>query len=350
MSSNRWSTVAETLIKHLRLPHQGLKPEELPTVEQLRSFFDLYGPSARDAYRFAKKPNDYKRTLAAVINGLTGSAIRKIVGQGELDSIAMKQSHKVFLIQPSPQDDSLPPASSPEDRHEIMSVSVITGHVMDLILEAHDGNIRNDLIRHWQITLQDPAAKAFAGQIFERVAHIVLSDEGEFELVKMTANNMQVNTHWTKSHETQKLELPLRTRFVFPDINALELEKLDPGKYYQPIASNNPTFDSFIYDNNPVRVVTLFQSTVSPKHSANDQGLCDIQQVRGKEQAGAQLRYIVVMPKLQEITITMRRNFYEKLIKEELSFEMWAMVVDVEQQANHLRSKRWSQSMSEQSH
>ncbi|KAG8897053.1 hypothetical protein FRB99_008484 [Tulasnella sp. 403] len=200
---------------------------------------------------------------------------------------------------------------------------------MDLLWEAHDGKMRDNLIKHFQTTLQDPTAKAFAGQIFERVVHSVLPGGGKFQAFKLTAEVKRSNMHWKKSAETVELELQPRRCHLFPDIK--RLLELDSERYYQPIASNNRTFDSFVYDNGSESVVILFQITVSHIHGVNEQGLRDIQEVRKKQLAGARLRYIVVMPKQQEITITMLHSFYEAFIKEEPSFEMWAIVVDVEQ-------------------
>ncbi|KAG8907815.1 hypothetical protein FRB99_001988 [Tulasnella sp. 403] len=308
------------------LPYQSLGPKEVPTVDQLQSFYHLYGPSAHDAYRSARQPGQYKEALGSAIDDMTGKVIWKAVRNGNLDSGGLKELHKVFMVQPSPEGDALPPGFS--DRHEKMSVLVVSRYVMDLLWEAHEGIIWRDFIKHFQTTLQDPTAKAFAGQIFEHAAHSVLSSGGKFQAFKMTDKVKQLNTHWKKSAKTVELELQPCPHHLFLNINLLELGS---KRYYQPIASNNQTFDSFIYDNGSDSIMILFQITVSHIHGVNEQGLHNIQEVRKKQLAGTQLWYIVVIPRQQEITITMQCKFYEAFIKEEPSFEMWAMVVDPSQ-------------------
>ncbi|KAG8891391.1 hypothetical protein FRB99_003624, partial [Tulasnella sp. 403] len=246
------------------LPYQGLGDEEAPTEAQLRTFYDLYGPSARDAYSFARQPDEYEEMLRIAINNLTGDAIRKAMWSRNLDSVGMKESHKVFLVQPSPQDDALQSARSSggetshiPDRHRKSFVSVVSTNVMDLLWKAHDGEIRDDLIKHFRMTLQDPATKALAGQIFERAVHPVLSKGGKFQVYEMTAKQHSSNMHWKTSAETQELQLQLQQRRLklFANINELQPNS---EEYYQPIASDNRTFDSFIYDSGSDRVVTLF--------------------------------------------------------------------------------------------
>ncbi|KAG8901551.1 hypothetical protein FRB99_005214 [Tulasnella sp. 403] len=297
-----------TLEELAALPYQSLPPKEVPTEDQLQSFYHLYGPSAPDAYHFALQPDEYKETLVNIIDNLTGHAIWKAVWDLQVGDMAIKDWHKVFLVQPSPQDDSLqdnPLQFDVPDRHETMSVSIISRYVMGLLWEAHD---------------------AFAGQIFKCAVHSVLSSGEKFQALKMTTEVKGSNTHWKKCAETVELKLQPRRRDLFRDVNLLEL---DSERYYEPIAGNNQTFDSLIYNNGSDSVVTVFQVTVSHIHGVNEQGLRDIHEVRKKQVSGARLRYIVVMPKQQEVTITVACDFYEAFTKKEASFEMWGMVVDV---------------------
>ncbi|KAG8891282.1 hypothetical protein FRB99_003729 [Tulasnella sp. 403] len=201
------------------LPYQSLPPKEVPTEDQLRSFYHLYGPSAPDAYCFASQLDEYKETLVNIIDNLTGHAIWKAVWDLRVGNVGIKDWHKVFLVQPSPQDDS--PQDNPlqfdiPDRHETMSVSVISRYVMDLLWEAHDGKFRDAFIKLFQTTLRDPTATAFAGQIFECAVHSVVSSGGKFQAFKMTAEVKGSNIHWKKCAETVELELQPHRRDLSP--------------------------------------------------------------------------------------------------------------------------------------
>ncbi|KAG8901556.1 hypothetical protein FRB99_005219, partial [Tulasnella sp. 403] len=88
----------------------------------------------------------------------------------------------------------------------------------------------------------------------------VLSSGGKFQAFKMTAEVKGSNTHWKKCAETVELELQPRRRDLFPDVNLLEL---DSERYYEPIAGNNRTFDSLIYDSGSDSVVTVFQVSLA---------------------------------------------------------------------------------------
>jgi len=57
---------------------------------------------------------------------------------------------------------------------------------------------------------------------------------------------------------------------------------LDEGKYYTPATNNNPGFDSFTIDHDPVKhvvVISVFQITVSPSHQGSAQDYVFIRKI-----------------------------------------------------------------------
>lgn len=198
-------------------------------------------------------------------------------------------THLVLLLHPD------------EDREKNPIVSVITKHVLQMLLDSFAGARRENARKLYYLFSSHPKWRVAAGWVLEDFFHDCLKCGGQWNLKRMTytplRKSQQSAIHkWTSNATTLPLNIsPLET-YTFGEKKALE-RPLKPTHYYQPESDYNATYDSFIVQGSDV---FMSQHTPAPKHGAKAIRFDRLCKLLGPDY---RLRYVVVVPFGAEIEV-----------------------------------------------
>ncbi|KZV99111.1 hypothetical protein EXIGLDRAFT_831680 [Exidia glandulosa HHB12029] len=108
-----------------------------------------------------------------------------------------------------------------------------------------------------------PQTAATAGWLFESWCHTLLATAGIFKLHEMT---QQPSGRYSLGTTSKELALPGLPTELFSNVQ----EATKTGVYYVPLATNNPTYDSFCRVG---KATYAFQMTLAKTHSLKEAGL-----------------------------------------------------------------------------
>lgn len=264
------------------LTHRRRKLQRRETSEyNLALFFVKYGPSTRDAYKFAghKGENTFSEGFRRACAYLTLEKLRTFVSEGLSLDFKHGMSDQVVLLIPG----SL--------RYQ-PNVRFTSNHVCRMLVMAlrkKDANAASQLYRNFNST---PYTKPCAGNIFDEATHATFVEGGYLPIfpLKISPKRGAVNWHWKTDQHPQQLFLhispagfsindqrpassmarsfrPLVSHSFIPN----ETTDLQTG-YYRPAFQNQAMFDAFIYDA-AAKHALLIHATVLEKHSVKVRGI-----------------------------------------------------------------------------
>ena len=151
-----------------------------------------------------------------------------------------------------------------------------------------------------------PGAKAFFGTIFEPPFHELCVRGATFTIHPMARRTGQVNYVFRNDQENDQrrhpkfktssktLKLRAQTRVFFDDENN-RITSLLADHYYQPIAGNYSSYDTFIYDLNSHQI-SAFQITTEEEHDLKPKGIVALRELGQRLQIhDLKIRIIVVI-------------------------------------------------------
>jgi hypothetical protein len=264
----------------------------------------MYGPSARDCYTFCHDIylHEYKALIREKIRKMGWDSLTDIL-TWQIQGMDMdKGSHMVVLVGPQPNN-----------RTALMT-GIVTDTVSQLLWEQDSKAQWRNHHQLFRTLLREPSAVGFCGRgLFEPAFHELCVGGGTFTIYQITAKCQKVNYEFTANHlndcDSETLTLSSQTRKFFN--RKSRIDSLLPNYYYQPTASNQPSYDSFIYDPNSHQI-SAFQVTVGKKHSLLSKGIFELRQL-GQELkvCDLKIRIIMVVFENAQITFTIDKDLFD---------------------------------------
>jgi hypothetical protein len=276
-----------------------------PREQDIQTFFEAYGPSARDCLRWCSDLESYDRAIRGRISGTSWDTLTAALSNGVCQwpgGISFEDgSHKVILVAPLPEEPFL------------ARVTVVTKYVNQLLWDkdaiTHRQNLRQ-LYRTVQGTLSlVPDTKGSTGLLFEPGFHqLCMKGKKAFTLHAMTKSSTEpVNYIFKNSKSTSSDVLQLHPRELF---SFNRIPGLDTKKYYRPTIPNYPFYDAFIYDQGTdLRRVTVFQIANGTIHDVKSRGLRTL-----LGELGANDIWFVIVTFVDcEVTCSVEKTMYDEL-------------------------------------
>jgi len=215
-------------------------------------------------------------------------------------------SHMVLLVQPHP------------DNRAVSRTTIVTNTVSQLLWERDSDEKWRNHHKLFKTLLREPSAQGFCGSLFEPAFHALCVRGAEFDLYPMTRQrggpvNIKFKDNRPGSRDgstTLKLD-DGQVRVFFG--KEYPITRLLAKHYYQPITSNYPSYDSFVYD--PVsRQISAFQATVADKHDLASTGVKALRDL-GRQLGinGLKIRVIVVGFGDNQIIYTVEKELLNSL-------------------------------------
>ncbi|KAI9462947.1 hypothetical protein HD554DRAFT_2316226 [Boletus coccyginus] len=270
------------------LAARTLQVKSPPSAAQLTTFFELYGPSARAAYSFAHRIQDFESQLQAAIDSLSLDHVTKMVDDLASLRVNAELPHRLFIIHPG------------ETRSSLI-IKFASQHISEKLVAALESKVSSAARVLFEVYNRNAPTKALAGQLLDSVVRGVFTRGGVWPIHRMELSPMKgkVNQHWkivpSKSYVDQYLVVGDPTKPIvkicdtcpndgtvydtfspFP-FNATT-KKLTETGYYLPTSTTEATFDAFYYDAD-LKEATVLQATVSPVHTMKAKGLQRLQEV-----------------------------------------------------------------------
>ncbi|EJD01764.1 uncharacterized protein FOMMEDRAFT_169808 [Fomitiporia mediterranea MF3/22] len=247
----------------------------------LERFFDLFGPIARDAFRYAREIHEYEVEIMQVINNAKLADIQTGVAQATAGYFDIGLSHKVLMAFPV------------DDGRTNFSVKIPTQKLAELVVGALMRHTEQEARRICSLFLLHTRTRPVAGRLLETLALLTLPKGGQWSMMTMRKNQPgPANTHWVVDfanlqpcvlrigHAGNFLQI-LQGNPDPPVVNTFHRtnsERLKMGSkpvlktgFYVPDAQNLPTIDAYAYDE-AKRKMTLFQITCADKHGLSPVG------------------------------------------------------------------------------
>jgi hypothetical protein len=212
------------------------------------------------------------------------SELRFLVKQFTGENKLTGTSHRVVAVHPSPNSEGLD-----DWRIEIKSVRI--GEKVARLMRFAEREELRKLYHEFRVS---PMGSNLAGWIFEAIIHRLLihgwpkRDGPVPQPIPMTSNRQSPPTYtYTPPASSPPPTAPRPVRGKHRDAILIDFnDKLDDitledNRYYIPVASNNPLFDSFTIDcnRNKTTVISIFQITASKTHGGSAKGYHIIQDI-----------------------------------------------------------------------
>ncbi|KAI9461474.1 hypothetical protein HD554DRAFT_1512167 [Boletus coccyginus] len=294
--------------------------DKSPSAAQLKTFFERYVPSARTAYDFAHRIQDFEIQLQGAINSLSVDNVTKMVD--DLGSLTMsaEMPHHLFIIHPG------------ETRSSLI-IKFTSQHISEKLVAALEHKVSSAARVLFEVYNRNPPTKALAGQLWDSVVRGVFTQGGVWPICQMevSSNKGKVNQHWkimpSKPYVDQYLIIgdPAKpivkicdtcpddaivhdTFSSFP-FNA-NIKEVTKTGYYLPTSTTEATFDAFYYDAD-LKEATVLQATVSPGHTVKAKDLQQLQEV-GVQSA----HYVAITPPQEVFDLHVPKNYDGVFLKE----------------------------------
>jgi hypothetical protein len=213
-----------------------------------------------------------------------------------------KGSHMVVLFGPQPDDRTAP------------MTGIVTDTVSQLLWEQDSKEQWRNYHQLFRTLLREPSAVGFCGRgLLEPAFHELCVGGGTFTIYQITAKCQEVNYKFTANNlndcDSETLTLSSQTRKFFN--RKSRIDSLLPNYYYQPTASNQSSYDSFIYDPNSHQI-SAFQVTVGKNHSLASKGDFELRKLGQRLEVGdLKIRIIVVVFENAQITFTIDKDLFD---------------------------------------
>ncbi|RDB20043.1 hypothetical protein Hypma_013107 [Hypsizygus marmoreus] len=307
----------------------ALADEAIPPAieEKLKSAIATYGTSAWDVYTAIFTPKPLRKSLYDAICDLTSADI--ISAFPSLNSTPSKLSYMIVSINPCP------PMGSALDENDAFVINFKSAEIMNLVKAKHMLLQHNDARNLLSRCRTLPESSAFAGWVFETMAHTILSADSEdpsfgidlVDLVPMVksagspaTNPVFVTPDSSSTSSSLTKRFPMQKRNIH-DVDFKSLSQHEPYRdYYVPNTPNNPLFDSFVFEfketaKTGVAVLWIIKSTIHTENQGSDEGYAHINAIRevalehtktllktskkrkrGRPEPNVELKYVLVCP------------------------------------------------------
>ncbi|KAI9464383.1 hypothetical protein HD554DRAFT_1269970 [Boletus coccyginus] len=302
------------------LAARTLQVKSPPSAAQHKTFFELYGPSARTAYSFAHCIQYFEYQLQGAIDSLSVDHVTKMVDNLASLHVNADLPHRLFIILPGET------WASP-------IIKFASQHISEKLVAALECKVSSAAQVLFEVYNHNPPTKALAGQLWDSVVRGVFTQGGVWPIHQMEvlSNKGKVNQHWkivpSKSYVDQYLVVgdPAKpivkicdthpndaivhdTFSSFP-FNA-NIKEVTKTGYYLPTSTTEATFDAFYYDAD-LKEATVLQATVSPGHTVKAKGLQQLQEV-GVQSAC----YVTITPPQEVFDLSVPKNYDGVFLKE----------------------------------
>ena len=264
--------------------------------QDIRQFFEQFGPSARHCYAFCATISDHHAIVCNKVKRMGWNTPPAALISGT-DSLHMDEgSHKFILISPDPENRTRP------------LPSIITKTIVAILSEQTQERWRN--AHHLYRTLrQDPKTKPSSGPgwLFELPFHALCVKGFKFMLYPMVIKpGDRVNDTFTNTTyvNTEDLMLPRQTRIIYN--KEFPVQSLDADHYSQPADGTQTSFDPFIYDLNVNQITVFHHGTYSRDGPERDQ--FPTSTCRAAAPCGIKLRYVAVVPEGHKVECTLAKD------------------------------------------
>lgn len=248
----------------------------------LASFYHRFGPSARSVYVNASSIASYYANIREKLAQLTYNSLDLVVRQASGLNLSHQISHQITLISPG------------AERHEF-EVTIATRFLYELLRDALSDRTLETAARLYNMFIRTRYTRSSAGYMLDDGIHNVFCKGGEWKIVRMVKHRPGPKyTHWKNPNPTTDTAvveylrvghlghpvvispqpLPKDTTYEhLPYHEYLQLSNFSLADgYYRPASGSEETLDAFIYDASN-KTATIFQATVSKKHSVKEGGI-----------------------------------------------------------------------------
>ncbi len=281
--------------------------------QNIRLFWERYGPSARDCYAYCDDIPSYHQVVRSKVQSMAWDTITKALTSGPSTINMDEGSHKVILIGPDPtnREEHLP--------------SIVTKAITALLYEKDTEEQWRNTHRLYRTLHADAKTRAGSGWLLEPPFHALCVRGVTFVLSRMEIRpGGRINDIFTNttSDIQENLILPPQMRVVYHKMNLIE--RLDANHYYEPVHGSQPSFDSFVYD--PIgRRFNAFQVTTTAKHDMILKGFNSLRDLALRLGLGpTTIRIVLVVPQGHTVVAPMSMT-------RDPSFEMWSLEVSEDQ-------------------
>ena len=277
------------------------------------NFFEKYGPSARDCYTFCH---------ADVLN-LYDTMVRKKVKQIGWDLLTDLLIWPLSVIEMDQASDMLILVQPRPNNRAVWRTTIVTETVSQLLWDRDSNEQWRNHHKLLKTLRLEPSAKALCGLVFEPAFHEMCVRGASLPIYSIT----EFTNDLVKTSET--LTLNKQTRISFSRNYPIDI--LLANHYYQPTASNNLSFDSFVYDPNHRRI-SAFQVTVAEELDLASKDLYALRELGDTLQIDdLKIRVIMVVFESDQIAFTVNKGLYD-----DLGLEVYAIRVTEKQLFPHL--------------
>ncbi|KAI9461460.1 hypothetical protein HD554DRAFT_2316550 [Boletus coccyginus] len=297
-----------------------LQVKSPPSAAQLKTFFELYGPSARTAYSFAHRIQYFEYQLQGAISSLSVDHVTKMVDGLASLHVNADLPHRLFIIHPG------------ETRASLI-IKFASQHISEKLVAALERKVSSAAWVLFEVYNRNPPTKALAGQLWDSVVRGVFTQGGVWPIRQMevSSNKGKVNQHWkimpSKPYVDQYLivgdpakpivkicdtcpdDAIVHDTFSSFPFNA-NIKEVTKTGYYLPTSTTEATFDAFYYDAD-LKEATVLQATVSPGHTVKAKDLWQLQEV-GVQSA----HYVAITPPQEVFDLPVPENYDGVFLKE----------------------------------
>ncbi|KAF8068650.1 hypothetical protein FPV67DRAFT_1780143 [Lyophyllum atratum] len=252
-------------------------------VALLADFFHRYGPCARLAYSKSKSRkllNDYESGVQNLVQDLKEDQLEVLLSEVKFMNYEHTASHSILLIRPAASGSRQFPLVYPASHH-----------IMELLVHAFEQRNADARDRLYRRFSQHHQTKTLAGCLLDGGIHQVFITGGVWALKKMVETGQgKKNKIWSaakvENEEIRYLSISVDgfsittnkpadaspTAIVNHTFTIPRKETLTPG-YYYPSTCNQPTFDSFLYEETDKKHAVIMQATAALEHDVKYKGI-----------------------------------------------------------------------------
>ncbi|KAL6301907.1 hypothetical protein BKA93DRAFT_827893 [Sparassis latifolia] len=295
---------AEVVMIH---PHQK---NPVGTEQDLYRFYQLYGPSIRDAFRHASPSSilAYQGTVATALTNLGYGGLLQAVGEAK--KLDMEEgSHKIFRVEPS------------SDSRRQYVVSVITDEVMKMVWEMYLEGQTERVAEFATLFASRPFSRSTVGWIVDTHIHPILLQAETRTFHPIQGLVRGINVHYSYPGPTA-MQFP-DVEVQIPNLDHCSFSMNDPTTdfqlncYYQSKEKNNATFDALTFTQEKGQnYVTMYQVTLWKEHDVREKGLTLLDKYLDLPKGTAsmpspRIRYVLVALKGEEVKSVFPRDWVE---------------------------------------
>ena len=282
-----------------------------PTEKQIASFCEKYGTSANAAYANAANCCAFDSLVSSRLKSTSIETIRRLLASPTGVTMDDDLSHLIIVARPDPTN------------RLRYTLDIATPFLTNALLEHLSQDDEQAALRLYWLFLTNSHTRHNAGNMLEKAFKEQFPRGGEWPVTRMKMKRVPANNVWHADDNAHMCYLRLGHRgrvaefsdtpanapakdFSLADhqLSSTGIVDLKPGIFI-PTASNQASYDSFVFDDSN-KAVVLFQVTIVLTHEILHTGLKRLPE----DQIASTDLVVVTCPKKYEgvRTITMKRD------------------------------------------